>query len=79
MSIIGGLNTEEINVETSKLITKAEYNPLYHELKIWFKTTGDSYIYKGVSEEIWEEFKSADSKGKFFHAYIKNIYNFEKS
>lgn len=76
--MIDFLTTEKIDSESSKLLTKAEYSPLYHQLKIWFKTTGKVYMYKGVPEEIWEEFKKADSKGKYFHAYIKSLYACEK-
>ena len=72
------LANENIDAESSKMIEKAEYRPLYHELDIWFKSTGAKYTYKGVSEETWQEFKSAESKGKYFHKFIKNIHKFSK-
>jgi len=78
MSMIEFLTTDKLDVESSKLLTKIEYNQLYHQLTIWFKTTGVAYTYKGVPEETWEELKKAESKGKYFHSYIKNLYKYEK-
>ncbi|HNC56982.1 MAG TPA: KTSC domain-containing protein [Leptospiraceae bacterium] len=78
MSMIDILTTEKLDSESSKLLTKAEYSQLYHQLTIWFKTTGKAYLYKGVPEETWEEFKNSESKGKYFHAYIKGLYKCEK-
>lgn len=77
--MIDAITTDQIDTESSKLITHAEYNSLYHRLKLTFKTNGKIYEYKGVSEDIWQQFKSSESKGKFFHAYIKNMYKFEKN
>ena len=76
--MINTLTTEEIDTESSKLLIKAEYNPLYHTLTLHFKTNGSIYEYKGVSEETWEEFKTSPSKGKYFHAFIKKTFLFEK-
>jgi len=76
--MIDTLTTEQFDTESSKLLLKAEYNPLYHRLKLQFKTNGSVYEYKGVSEETWFEFKNSESKGKYFHAFIKNVFQYEK-
>lgn len=64
---------------TSKAIYRAEYYPADGEgfLIIYFQSNpSKGYIYRGVPEEVWREFKSADSKGKFYNAYIKGRYRF---
>ena len=35
---------------------------------------GQSYEYYEVPQEVYEEFLNAQSHGKFYHAYIKEIY-----
>ena len=35
---------------------------------------GKTYAYTGVSENIYKNLLSAPSKGKYFHAHIRNIY-----
>jgi hypothetical protein len=37
---------------------------------------GKRYVFEGVPAEVWAAFKSADSKGKFYHANIKGRYRF---
>jgi len=36
------------------------------------------YIYDNMPIEVWENFKAADSKGRFFNRQIKHRYNFSK-
>lgn len=72
------METDQFDSESSSLLKRAEYNPLLHHLYIWFKNTGAKYTYKGVPEETWEEFKNSESKGKYFHVFIKPLYKFEK-
>lgn len=41
--------------------------------------TGDTYVYFGVENEIWQALRQADSKGSFLHWFIKvNNYRYEK-
>jgi len=37
----------------------------------------DSYECQGVPSDIWQQFKSAGSKGKFFNANIKGKFQHE--
>jgi hypothetical protein len=39
---------------------------------------GGKYIYKDVPEKVYEEFKGAESVGKFLSSNIKNVYDFSK-
>lgn len=40
--------------------------------------SGSLYSYSNVPEHIYNSLLSASSKGKYFHAYIKNSYEFTK-
>ncbi|MCO4293797.1 KTSC domain-containing protein [Solitalea sp. MAHUQ-68] len=37
---------------------------------------GKSYLYANVPLSIWKGFKIAESKGKYYHAYINGRYKF---
>ena len=39
---------------------------------------GGIYIYENVNEKLFEDFKNADSKGKFLNENIKNKYECSK-
>lgn len=38
---------------------------------------GKEYLYNGVPFDVWNDFKKADSKGKFYHRHIKGKYKFK--
>lgn len=40
--------------------------------------SGGLYSYAGVPESIYQELLAALSKGKFFHAYIKGVYPYQR-
>lgn len=40
--------------------------------------SGGLYSYVGVPESLYRELLSAPSKGKFFHAYIKGAYPYQR-
>lgn len=46
-------------------------------LEIEFNS-GGVYQYSGVPESVYEGMMGADSKGKYFHANIKNTYPYSK-
>ena len=39
---------------------------------------GREYVYEGVSQELYEQFTKAESKGKFFHENINYRYNYTR-
>ena len=55
----------------SSNILQTTYFPASNRLYISFQR-GGVYSYGNVSEELYEEFKVAESHGKFFHAEIKS-------
>lgn len=40
--------------------------------------SGGLYSYAGVPERIYQELLAAPSKGKYFHAYIKGVYPYQR-
>ena len=40
--------------------------------------SGGLYAYSNVPEHIYQALMSAPSHGKFFHAYIKNVYPYRR-
>jgi hypothetical protein len=46
---------------------------LYVEFK-----TGTIYRYKDVPEDVYTDMMQAESVGKFLHARIRNVYQYEK-
>ena len=39
---------------------------------------GSLYVYRGVPEFLFEEFKTAPSHGSFLHRNFKNVYPYER-
>lgn len=50
-----------------------EYDTLYIRFN-----SGGLYAYYGVPVEVYNELLSASSKGKYFHARIKNLYSYKR-
>ncbi|BAZ47062.1 hypothetical protein NIES4102_42190 (plasmid) [Chondrocystis sp. NIES-4102] len=59
----------------SSCINATAYNQQTSILKIRFNS-GYEYKYFNVSPNIFADFCAADSKGKFFNQYIKDIYDY---
>jgi hypothetical protein len=49
------------------------YDPYSEEMRIRF-VGNHLYVYRGVPQEIWDQFRVAQSKGQFFAAHIKKQY-----
>jgi hypothetical protein len=67
----------EITLEAveSSQIEAIGYDPERKVLAIKFKNktgTGPTYEYENVSQTLFDEFKAADSKGRFFRDRIKS-------
>ena len=56
----------------SSNILETLYNAETKDLSITFKN-GRQYRYSGVLKEIYSGFESAESKGKYFNQYIKQL------
>jgi hypothetical protein len=62
---------------TSTDICAVGYDPDSQTLEVEFKT-GSVYNYSGVPTSEYDGLINADSKGKYFHANIRNHYSYVK-
>lgn len=62
---------------SSSNIMSVGYDSGSETMEIEFKG-GTVYQYYNVSEHLYEQFKSASSKGQFFNIYIKNSVPFSR-
>jgi hypothetical protein len=60
----------------STSIRKAHYDRQTRTLSVWFVTSGRRYDYEGVPPKLYEAFRRAFSKGRFFNAYIRDRYKY---
>jgi hypothetical protein len=59
----------------SSAMWRISYDDTRHELAVTFKT-GKTYTYFEVPEDVYEDFLSAPSKGRFFNERIRDRYRF---
>ena len=62
---------------TSTDIVSVGYDPDQELLEVEF-VRGAVYQYSGVPKAVYDGIMAADSKGKYFHANVKNVYPFLK-
>ena len=63
---------ELVRVESS-MIEAVGYEPTTQELEVVF-TSGKTYRYTGVPREVYEGLLAAESKGRYMHAHIIDVY-----
>ena len=61
----------------SSVVAAMKYDAKKSKLRIIY-TSGNIYEYKKVPEKVYNEMKTASSKGKFLNKQIKPNYEFEK-
>ncbi|MBO9671844.1 MAG: KTSC domain-containing protein [Sphingobacteriaceae bacterium] len=61
----------------SSVIKYFSYDKDTSTLKIIF-TTGMIYLYKSVPEKVYKLLKASGSKGRYFNAYIRDKFKFQK-
>lgn len=61
----------------SSVIEAIWWNPKTATLHVKF-LSGSYYIYYNVSKYRYYRFKNAESKGRYFNAYIKPNYNYRR-
>ena len=66
---------EGIKVESSN-INKIGYGT-HEDLYVEYKS-GNTYKYKGVPHDLFEEFTKAESKGRFMNEKVKGKFDYEK-
>lgn len=63
----------EREMVASSTVLSVGYDLPSETLEVEFKS-GGLYQYYNVPEAIYQQFMQSDSKGKFLHVYIKNVY-----
>ena len=71
------MNTTELTPVESSNIAAAGYDADALTLRVRF-TSGDEYVYIGVTEDVGQAFFEAESVGRYFNANIRHAYTFEK-
>lgn len=61
----------------SSVVAAMKYDAKKSRLRVIY-TSGNIYDYKKVPEEVYNEMKSASSKGEYLNKQIKPNYEFEK-
>jgi len=59
-------------IEGSGLLAGAGFEPATGVLRVTFRN-GGAYDYQGVTQETYDALMSAESKGKYFGANIRNL------
>ena len=71
------LNISWVDTPDSSAFSSIGYCSDYSLLFLVFRTTG-MYVYYDVPIGVWEQMQEAESKGRFFHAEIKEKYKYER-
>jgi hypothetical protein len=61
----------------STAISRIAYEDETRTLSVWFRESGELYRYYEVPRRIYDAFRKAGSKGRFFNHYIKDRYPFQ--
>ena len=62
----------------SKMFTSVAYDTDQQILYLRFRKTGDVYRYFGFPVTEYQDFLAAESRGRFFLAYIRGRFRFER-
>jgi hypothetical protein len=62
----------------STAISRIAYEAETQTLNVWFRESGELYRYYEVPPRIFEAFRKAGSKGRFFNLHIKDRYCFQR-
>ena len=63
----------EMEFVDSSNVEAIGYDSGSQELHVRFLKSGETYVYYNVDEWVFQEFLSADSKGKYLNANIKVV------
>lgn len=62
----------------STAISRILYEVKTCTLDVWFRESGELYRYYDVPPRIYDAFRKAGSKGRYFNHYIKDRYPFQR-
>ena len=68
----------EMQFVDSSNIEAIGYDGDSQELHVRFLQSGETYVYYGVEEWVFQELMQADSKGSYLNTQIKGSYDYGK-
>ena len=68
----------EMHFVDSSSVEAIGYDPDAQELYVRFLQSGQTYVYYGVEEWIFQEFVQADSKGAYLNTNIRGGFQYGK-
>ena len=68
----------EMRYVVSSNVEAIGYDDESQQLYVRFLKSGDTYVYYGVEEWVFEEFLQADSPGTYLNVEIKGRYEYSK-
>ncbi|MEX2628484.1 MAG: KTSC domain-containing protein [Tistlia sp.] len=68
----------EMHYVDSSNIEAIGYDHDNQELHVRFLRSGETYVYYGVEEWVFQELLQADSKGTYLNTHIKRKYQYGK-
>ena len=63
----------------STALQAISYDEEHHALKATFRTTGRTYVYEDVPQELYDALLFADSVGGFFNRNIRDRFAFHET
>ena len=62
----------------STAIRSVSYDEAAHALRTTFRTSGRTYVYEEVPQELYDALIFSDSLGAFFNAHIRDRFPFQE-
>lgn len=61
----------------SRCVQSTDYNPETNDLTVVFVERG-TYLYHNVPVDVYAQFATAESQGRYFNLYIREQYDYER-
>jgi hypothetical protein len=72
------VSTPEMEYVSSTSVEAIGYDAGSQELHVRFLSSGETYVYTGVPDWVFEELRTSSSMGNFVNTTLKNAYSYYK-
>ncbi len=62
----------------STIFSRVGYDAASQELTVVFRESGEAYVYKGVSAELYQNLVDAESVGAYYHENIRGKFDYDR-
>ncbi len=81
--VVSGCGQPEVAQPTlqeveSTTFSHVGYDPASQELTMVFREGGETYVYKGISADVYQGLVSAESVGAYYHANIRDQFEYDR-